>query len=83
MSRIKIGETLASERKKKNYSQAEVATQLACDRAAISRIENGRYQGSLQLLERYVNLMGFELAIRPMITQRPSLDELQGLYDDN
>lgn len=81
MSRQTIGNQLKSARKLKHMSQVEIANKLRVDRSQISRIENGRYQGSLQLLERYLTLMGLVLTATP-ITRRPTLDELDSIYND-
>lgn len=71
-----------AERKRRYLSQSDIASKLKVDRSQISRIENGRYQGSLQLLERYLTLMGLELTATP-INRRPTLDELDSIYDDD
>ena len=71
-----------AERKRRKITQNEIASKLKTDRAQISRIENGRYQGSLQLLERYLTFMGLELTATPM-NRRPTLDELDSIYDDD
>lgn len=82
MSKESIGHSLREQRKKHNYSQAVVGKLLSCDRAIISKMENGKYQGSLLLLERYISLMGFELTVTPINrSNRPTLDNLENLYD--
>ena len=82
MSKEYIGASLRAARKNGNYTQADVAAKISCDRAIISKMENGKYQGSLLLLERYINLMGFDLTITPInYSSRPSLDDLESLYD--
>ena len=82
MSRESIGSQLKAERKRQHMSQNDVANKLKTDRSRISHIENGRYQGSLQLLERYLTLMGLELTAVP-VKRRPTLDELDSIYDDD
>jgi transcriptional regulator with XRE-family HTH domain len=83
MSRTTIGLQLKAERKKQKLRQLDAAEKLSCDRAVLSRIENGRFQGSLQMYERYLNLLGFELTISPIAALRPTLDNMEGLYDDD
>ncbi|BBO29738.1 hypothetical protein AltI4_41260 [Alteromonas sp. I4] len=83
MSREGIGQQLQAERKRQKLSQSDIADKLQCSRPSISNIENGRYQGSLQLLERYLNIMGFELTATPKQTKRPTLDELDSVYNDD
>ncbi len=83
MSREDIGKQLQNERKRQKLSQSDIADKLQCSRPKISTIENGKYQGSLQLLERYLNLMGYELTATPKQVKRPTLDELDSIYDDD
>tara|TARA_R110001583_G_scaffold184071_1_gene343115 strand:+ start:590 stop:844 length:255 start_codon:yes stop_codon:yes gene_type:complete len=83
MSRVSIGLALKAERKRQKMSQSDAAEKLSCDRAILSRIENGHFQGSLQIYERYLNLLGFELTICPIAPQRPSLDNMAGVYDED
>ncbi|MBL53464.1 Helix-turn-helix domain-containing protein [Marisediminitalea aggregata] len=83
MSREGIGQQLQAERKRQKLSQSDIADKLQCSRPSISNIENGRYQGSLQLLERYLNIMGFELTATPKQAKRPTLDELDSVYNDD
>ncbi|MDU0352519.1 helix-turn-helix transcriptional regulator [Paraglaciecola aquimarina] len=82
MSRVSIGSQLQTNRTARHLTQTDIAKKLNCDRAAISRIENGKYQGSLQLLERYLNLLGLELFAAPIKPERPTLDNMDGIYDD-
>ncbi|OFC70094.1 helix-turn-helix transcriptional regulator [Alteromonas confluentis] len=82
MSRESIGNQLKTERKRRRMSQDDIASKLKTARPRISQIENGRYQGSLQLLERYLNLMGLELTAIS-VNRRPTLDELDSIYDED
>lgn len=81
MSRESIGATLKKTRKTRNMTQEDVAMKISCDRAIISKIESGKYRGGLLLLERYINLMEFEISITPLTKSRPTFDELSNLYD--
>ena len=82
MSRHTIGQQLKAERKARSLTQSDIAAKLQCGRARISTIETGRYQGSLQLLERYLNLMKLELIASSIENRRPSLNELEAIYED-
>ena len=82
MSRESIGCQLKESRKRLRLSQSDITKKLKTDRAQISRIENGKYQGSLQLLERYLTLMGLELAATP-INRPPIFEELEAVYHDD
>ncbi len=82
MSRRTIGQQLKQARKASGLSQSDVAIKLSCARPRISLIETGRYQGSLQLLERYLNLMQLELCAQPISTQRPVFEDLERIYGE-
>ena len=83
MSREQIGQQLKQQRISRKLSQQQVAELLGCARPRISLIETGRYQGSLQLLERYLYLMDMELCARSKTRSRPTFDELGDIYDDD
>ncbi|AWB69213.1 hypothetical protein C2869_22185 (plasmid) [Saccharobesus litoralis] len=77
-----IGLELRKERKKRKLSQSESGLPLQLDAAVISRIENGKYTGSLATFENYCNLLGFELSIKTIEHSPPSFDELDELFGD-
>ncbi|RUO76988.1 helix-turn-helix transcriptional regulator [Idiomarina seosinensis] len=83
MSRQQIGLQLQQERKRRGLSQQKVADLIGCARPRISLIENGRYQGSLQLLERYLNLLDMELCAQTRRASRPVFEQLGDIYDDD
>lgn len=83
MSREQIGQQLKQQRISRKLSQQQVADLLGCARPRISLIETGRYQGSLQLLERYLHLMDMDLCARSKTLSRPTFDELGEIYGDD
>ena len=83
MSRLSIGETLKEERKSKAMTQKQVAVETGIHNTTISQIESGRFTGSLDILERYVCYLGFELNITPMKRTLPDFDDLSTLFSDD
>ena len=81
-SRQQIGSQLKTERKVRGLSQADIAVAIDTDRAVISKIENGKYTGSLKVFERYLTHLGFQLLIGKVKPQRPQFDELEALFPD-
>lgn len=77
-----IGHQLKVERKLRQYTQADVADAVKTDKAVISRIENGVYTGSLKVLERYLDHLGFHLCIEQTVPQRPQFEQLAELFPD-
>lgn len=61
--RIRIGQQLAALRKDKGLSCEEVAEIVGTYRQTITKIENGKWSVSLDLLEKYANALNAEVAI--------------------
>ncbi|MDM8569124.1 helix-turn-helix transcriptional regulator [Thiotrichales bacterium HSG1] len=78
-----IGDLLRVERKRRRYSQVDVADAINTDRSVISKIENGVYNGTLKVYERYITHMGFHLCIEKSVPQRPQFEDLKDLFPDD
>jgi len=81
--REKIGLKLQAARKDKKLSQFEAANRIGIDRSVVSKIETGRYTGSLKIYERYLASMGYVLTV---VTEEPQLtdfDELSEIFKDD
>ena len=59
--RIKVGETLKEMREKKGYSQDELAEAMNVNRTTISKIENGKFNLSLDYLSKFSWFLDFNL----------------------
>jgi transcriptional regulator with XRE-family HTH domain len=78
-----IGDLLRVERKRRQCSQVDVADAIGTDRSVISKIENGVYNGTLKVYERYIAYMGFHLSIEKSIPQKPQFEDLKDLFPDD
>jgi transcriptional regulator with XRE-family HTH domain len=78
-----IGDLLRVERKKRQCSQVDVANAIGTDRSVISKIENGVYNGTLKVYERYIAYMDFYLSIEKSVPQKPQFEELKALFPDD
>lgn len=78
-----IGDLLRVERKKRQCSQLDVANAIGTDRSVISKIENGVYNGTLKVYERYIAYMGFYLSIEKSVPQKPQFEDLEELFPDD
>jgi transcriptional regulator with XRE-family HTH domain len=78
-----IGDLLRIERKRRQCSQVDVADAIGTDRSVISKIENGVYNGTLKVYERYITYMGFHLNIEKTVPQRPQFEDLKELFPDD
>ncbi len=62
--RIKVGETLKEMREKKGYSQDELAEAMNVNRSTISKIENGKFNLSVDYLSKFSWFLDFELQLK-------------------
>jgi transcriptional regulator with XRE-family HTH domain len=62
--RIKVGETLKEMREKKGYSQVELAEAMNVNRSTISKIENGKFNLSLDYLSKFSWFLDFEFQLK-------------------
>lgn len=76
----RIGKKLKAARKAKNLTQAQVKEITGIDRTIISRIENGKFEGAVRILELYVNFLDLQFSVEPI--RYPDLSELSTLFDE-
>ena len=81
--REKIGLRLKAARKDRRMSQSEAAESIGIDRSIVSKIETGRYTGSLKIYERYLASMGYALTIEAEEPQQTDFDTLSELFKDD
>jgi DNA-binding XRE family transcriptional regulator len=62
--RIKVAEALKEMRVKKAYSQEELAEAMKVNRSTISKIENGKFNLSVDYLSKFSWFLGFELQLK-------------------
>ena len=62
--RVKIGDALRNIREKKGYSQDELAEIMNINRSTISKIENGKFNLSLDYLLKFSWFLDFEFQLK-------------------
>jgi transcriptional regulator with XRE-family HTH domain len=62
--RVKIGDALRNIREKKGYSQDELAEIMNINRSTISKIENGKFNLSLDYLSKFSWFLDFEFQLK-------------------
>ena len=62
--RLKVGETLKEMREKKGFSQDELAEAMNVNRSTISKIENGKFNLSVDYLSKFSWFLDFELQLK-------------------
>ncbi len=82
-TRQNYGLELAKARKALGLTQAEVAKEIGVPRETLSNIERGSFTGSLRLLERYAERLGFIMSLQPIKNKTfPEFDELGELFGE-
>jgi transcriptional regulator with XRE-family HTH domain len=79
-----IGAQIAAARKKRNWSQAELAKRASVSRATIEALENAR-TGELGFskITKILSALGMELKLQETGSTRPTLDELMQEENDD
>jgi len=62
--RIRVGEALKEMREKKGYSQDELAEIMNVNRSTISKIENGKFNLSIDYLSKFSWFLDFEFQLK-------------------
>jgi len=62
--RVKIGDALRNIREKKGYSQDELAEIININRSTISKMENGKFNLSLDYLSKFSWFLDFEFQLK-------------------
>lgn len=83
MKREIIGKELSVMRKSHRKTQADMQKITGINKSTLSEIENGHFTGSLDILERYLDSLGYELAIEPKSHKLPDWDDLDGLFSED
>lgn len=61
--RLRIGETIREIREKKGYNQEQLAEIMSVSRTTISKIENGKFNFSIDYLSKFSWFLDFDFSI--------------------
>lgn len=61
--RLRIGETIREIREKKGYNQEQLADIMKVNRTTISKIENGKFNFSIDYLSKFSWFLDFNISI--------------------
>ncbi|KKC99672.1 MULTISPECIES: helix-turn-helix domain-containing protein [Photobacterium] len=82
-NRESIGKAIATARKARGATQKAMAEQTGINKTTLSEIENGRFTGSLDIFERYLDAVGLQLQVSPKQHQLPDWDDIDTLFDED
>lgn len=82
-NRDTIGKEIASQRKAQGFTQKQMAEQTGINKTTLSEIENGRFTGSLDIFERYIDAVGLQLQVAPKKHILPDWDDIEELFGED
>ena len=82
-TRSEIGKTIAQSRKALSRTQKQISVQTGINTTTLSEIENGRFSGSLEILEHYIDAVGLQLEVKPKQHRLPDWDEIETLFAED
>lgn len=62
--RLKVGKSIKEIREKKGYNQEQLAEIMQISRSTISKIENGKFNCSIDYISKFSWFLGFEIKIK-------------------
>lgn len=77
-----IGIKAKEMRKQSAQTQKRVSEVTGLPQSTLSEIENGRFTGSLDIMERYLDVLGLQLTVVETAQRLPDWDELDTLFED-
>ena len=82
-TRSEIGKIIAQSRKALGRTQKQISAQIGINTTTLSEIENGRFSGSLEILEHYIDAVGLQLEVKPKQHRLPDWDEIETLFAED
>jgi len=77
-----IGIKAKEMRKQSAQTQKRLSEVTGLPQSTLSEIENGRFTGSLDIMERYLDVLGLQLTVVEKVQRLPDWDELDTLFED-
>jgi Predicted transcriptional regulators len=77
-----IGTKAQEMRKQSAQTQRQLSEVTGLPQSTLSEIENGRFTGSLDIMERYLDVLGLQLTVVEKAHRLPDWDELDTLFED-
>lgn len=65
--RLKVGQSIREIREKRGLNQEQLAEKMQISRSTISKIENGKFNLSIDYLSKFSYFLDFEIVINPTL----------------
>lgn len=82
-TRKQIGNQISQARKALGHTQKQLAEITGINKSTLSEIENGRFTGSFDIFERYLDAVGLEFNVSNKKHQLPDWDQINELFGDD
>lgn len=82
-SRQTIGKTVSQYRKVLGLTQKHLSEITGIHKVTMSEIENGRFTGSFDILERLLDAVGLKFDMTPKRHELPDWDEIESLFAED
>lgn len=79
-SRELIGKSIKDKRKSLHLTQNDVSKKTGVHKTTISEIENGRFTGSFDILERVIDAIGLQFIVAEKDHKLPKWNEIDALF---
>lgn len=76
-----MGKLIAQTRKDLGCTQQQIAERTGIVKTTLSKIENGRFTGSIDIFERYLEAVGLQIQLEPRHHTLPKWDEIDALFE--
>jgi len=77
------GILIAKARKASESTQQEMSIKTGINKSTISQIENGRFGGSLDIIETYIDALNLQITVEPKSKQLPNWDNIEDIFGDD
>ncbi|WP_133013286.1 helix-turn-helix domain-containing protein [Marinomonas flavescens] len=82
-SREQIGKSIKEKRKSLQLTQNDVSKKTCVHKTTISEIENGRFTGSFDILERVIDAIGLQFIVAEKDHKLPKWNEIDALFSED
>lgn len=82
-TREEMGKILAEARKAMSKTQKQLSQLTGINKSTLSAIENGRFTGSLDIFERYIDALGLEINLVTKEHKFPDWDQIETIFADD
>lgn len=81
--RQKNGHIISQYRKALDCTQQQMSIKTGINKSTLSQIENGRFGGSLDIIESYIDALGLQITVEAKSNKLPDWNEIEELFGES